>query len=323
MRSRSACHRPKLGGILCAACVLAGIAVGSAGGQDSLPNEVKVLPRWQGEAAARSLKGQYVFRGRPGEIVVYWPDPSDQAHWVTYRFWLQNRVVPEIQANVGRSQDLFVYRYTMGNGPKAESVIWSWSLVGPSDEVLKVSHSAWKGSKSYAVGALQAMLPGVPKGVFLFWMRGPAPAIEPGGELAGFEVDSSFLPGLTTAYAIGEGGLLKPPAEFTEEVERQVIPLELPHVMMKTSVTIGPRFAPGTTLATILRAYQEDIHSLVKEGMLDGDSAFVGELTRSLSSGIRSPQDYAISFTGKPLAPLEREIGDALILAAGAARRAE
>lgn len=163
-----------------AICVLLATAVASVSGQDRLPAELKAVPVWPGEEAARRLfNGQYVFRGEPGQIVIYWPDPSNPGNWVTFRFWLQNRVDPQIRVELSRNdENVFQYRYTVRNGASAKSAIWAWDVVGPANQELKISHPEWGGTNARSPGAPQAMLPNASKGAFLSWCRVDAPPIE-------------------------------------------------------------------------------------------------------------------------------------------------
>jgi hypothetical protein len=242
--------------------------------------------------------------------MVYWaPDPAQPDHWITYRFGLQSRVAPHILASVARLENgAFQYRYTVRNGPSAATAIWKWSVIGPVNTGAVLTHPAWHGADATTKGASQFLLPDAPTGGFLSWVRGDWPPIQPGGESEGFQIVSRFGPGLTTAYACGDGGLLNLPAEFTKEVEDQVIPLERPHVMRKPALTIGPRFAPNSSPDAIRRAYRADLDSLIGEHLVDASSAYIHELRQSLSG-------QPASIKSKPGTELEKEIDRALRVA--------
>jgi hypothetical protein len=241
--------------------------------------------------------------------MVYWaPDPARPDHWITYRFGLQSRVEPQILASVARLQDRdFQYRYTVRNGPSAATGIWKWSVIGPVNTGAVLTHPTWRGVDAMTKGASQFLLPDAPTGGFLSWVRGDWPPIQPGEESRGFQIESRFRPGLTTAYVWGDGGLLRLPAEFTKEVEDQVIPLERSHVMLKPALTIGPRFAPELTPEAVREAYRADLDSLVREHLVDASSPYINELRQSLSK-----PHFALK--NKPGTEFEREIDEALRL---------
>jgi len=303
------------------AAILVVLVAGAAGGGgqwEYVPEEIKATPLWPGEEAAKRLfPGRYVFRDKTGEIVVYWPDPSSPVRWVSYRFWLQNRVDPQIRVEIKRKDDgVYKYRYAVRNGASAKSGIWTWDVVGPPNSEIEISHTTWPGTNAHVAAAPQVFLPDTPNGAFLSWLRNDAPPIEPGSEVSGFEIDCRFLPGFTTAYASGEGGLLhRPPAEFSEEVEEQVIPLERAYVMRKPAVTFGPRFSPGSPMAAILTAYRKDVAALVKMGMLDETSGFVQELQQILERPTVPDRTRGIVVTRAPQSLLEKELNRALVLA--------
>ena len=78
---------------------------------------VELLPAWPRSAGAKIIADQYVFRDPSGEIVVSYPDPSDPKRNVTFRFWLHNRVDPQILVSIKRRSDVkFAYDYTLRNG---------------------------------------------------------------------------------------------------------------------------------------------------------------------------------------------------------------
>ncbi len=93
-------------------------------------------------------------------------------------------------------------------------------------------------------------------------MAAGAPPLAPEEEFADFRIRSSFSPGLTTAYARGDG-YIEAPGELPEEVVQRLIPLQRAPAWQKPVITIGPRFAPGTSPEAILRAFRADVADLI------------------------------------------------------------
>src|SRR3569833_39964 len=99
-----------------------------AHGQAPAPAEFSSLPRWPGEDAAAKLSPpRYVFRDANGQIVVSYALPENPGHRVLYRFWLPNRVAPQVTASVAETNE-FVYNYILRNDAGAVSSIANWSI---------------------------------------------------------------------------------------------------------------------------------------------------------------------------------------------------
>lgn len=281
--------------------------------QDALPAAVRALPLWQGEEAAAKTPKQHVFRDLAGEIVVSYPDPSLPSQRRTFRFWLQNRVDPQIEVTVTRADDArYVYAYRLRNGAKAETAIWTWDVVGPVYQEVKVEHPVWYGANARDAAAPQALLPSLSTGAYLWWLRRGTP-IQPGAEVSEFRITSTWAPGLTTAYASGEAGPIRAPTELTEEVEDQIIPLERAPVMRKPTLTIGPRFAPGTPIKTVIGAFESDIADLLRQGLLDRESPFIRELRQVLTRAAALPDARNLATSkNAPQSHLENDLQLAL-----------
>jgi len=291
-----------------------------ADGQVQTPAEIRALPPWAGEeAAARSLPPHYVFRNANGQIVVSYTHPDNPGRRVTYRFWLPNRVDPHIGASVAKSeesgQSIFTYTYKLRNGASAASAIRQWSVVGPANQELTVGHPIWKGSNARVSAAPQALLPDAPVGAFAAWLAVGVPQLSAGTELGDFTLRSRFSPGLTTAYAIGEGVLEEPEGEFPEAVVQELIPLQRPQVWQKPVLTIGPRFAPGAPLPAILEGFRKDVASLLKQGLLSSESSYVQELQGVLGS-TGSTVTAVLGRKASPQSPIEKDLDSALRMSA-------
>ena len=291
-----------------------------ADGQVQTPAEVRALPAWAGEdAAARSLPLHYVFRDSNGQIVVSYPHPDNHARRVTYRFWLPNRVDPHLDASVTKKdesgQSMFTYTYKLQNGPSAVSAIRYWSVVVPARQEVIVGHPSWRGSNARDPVAPQALLPDAPVGAFVLWLAVNVPQLSAGAELPNFTLRSRFSPGLTTAYASGEGVLKEPDGEFPQAVVDELIPLQRPQVWRKPVLTIGPRFASGTPLPTILESFRKDVVSLIQQRLLSSESSYVQELQGVLARK-ESTVTAVLGRKVSPQSPIEKDLDSALRMSA-------
>jgi hypothetical protein len=137
--------------------------------------------------------------------------------------------------------------------------------------------------------------------------------ILPGSHVAGFQVISSFRPGFTTAFAVGSGGL-ETPGATTEITDNQLLPLQRPEVQWRTTLTIGPRFAPEASNLEVATAFQQDLQALINDEWLDGRSPFIQSLLEGLRSYIESRGDSALIIQGEPQPGIEAEIENAILL---------
>jgi hypothetical protein len=241
---------------------------------------------------------------------------------VTFRFWIPNRVEPHVTASVRResgSQPAFLYIYTytysLRNGPGAATAIRNWSIVGPVNEPdLWIEHPVWRGQNARGGAAPQALLSQAGNGAYLSWRPVAAALLAPEEELADFRIRSSYSPGLTTAYARGEGHI-KAPGELPEEAIQRLIPLQRAPTWRKPVITIGPRFAPGTSLEAIVSAFRADVADLVREGLLSPDSPYVQELQQVLSGGSDDIKDQILKREPSSATALETDLEGALRLA--------
>lgn len=282
--------------------------------QHSDPPEVRALPLWQAdEDRAKQMAGHFVFRtATPGEIVVSFPDRSRPEGRVTYFLWLQNRVDPQVKVTVSLSSEgLYVYMYELTNGPDAKTPIWYWDVVGPGwDPSLTIHHPVWSGTNFRDPIAPQTLLEGTPNGSYLGWMGGPE-KVAPGTTTSGFVIVSSYRPGLTTAYAAGDGGI-GPSDQMPDEARAQLAPLQRIPVEQRSFPAIGPRFPPEATAQDIAAIFQTDIRTLSALGMLNPASAFLKEVQGALSAikALRVLRKLAIK--APPQSPLEQQLAIAL-----------
>lgn len=301
--------------------LLAVVSTCSAGAEPQIPAEVRALPPWAGEeAAAKTLPPHYVFRDATGQMVVSYAHPDNPGRRITYRFWLPNRVAPQMSASVVRNEvsgeSVYTYAYRLRNDASASTTILQWSLVVPPNQELAVNHPAWKSHNAKSPVAPQGLLPEAPMGAFVVWLAVDVPRLSAGDELGGFTLRSRFAPGLTTAYASGEGVLEEPDGEFPEAVIQELIPLQRPQVWQKPFLTIGPRFAADTPWPSIREAFRKDLASLIKQGLLSSVSAYVRELEGVLGS-TRSTAADVLARKASPQSPIEKDLDIALRMCAG------
>lgn len=285
--------------------------------RDAAPAEVSRLPVWPGPAAAeRNYPMQYVFRDQTGEIVIFYPDPSQPDQRVTFRFWLQTRVEPAIMAGIVRGAGgEFTYSYSIKNGVGAKTSIWAWAVIAPPTPDLAISHPLWHGTNSWhSVGSLQAAIGNTEPSVFVQWLDPSAP-VAPGSELGGFKIVCSLKPGLTTAYVSGNEAPIRAPTELAEAVVEQLLPLEKPNVMRKVDLTVGPRFSAEATREQIRSAYLDDVQGAIRQGFLDGSSPFIREVQRVLSSPAPVNSDPLAGIKEQPRSRIEQELAAAIRLA--------
>jgi hypothetical protein len=301
--------------------ILAGVGLGvwPADGQTDIPPEVRSLPVWPGAAAAiRQFPDDFVFRETTGQIVLWYPDPSDATHRIESRFWLENRVDPHIRASITRTvEGMYLYRYTVENGLNAKTAIWMWSVVAPTSKETSVSHSLWQGDNAYqSNGAPKGLLSSAGPGSYLGWMDSLAKApIEPGHTLAGFEIASQLRPGITTAYVSGREDPIRVEEDAPDSLVRQITQLERPEILTKLSVTIGPRFDASMKRADIVQAFENDIRDLEQRGMLERDSGFLTQFVRVLEKARASDENSVVTIEAAATTELEEEIRVAAQLA--------
>jgi hypothetical protein len=279
------------------------------------PPEVAALPAWPADGKLPpSLEKKHIFHDlATGEIVVSYPSPAEPGHRTTFRFWLPNRVEPVISVEVAATEPkLYSYTYTLHNGPNAQTPIRSWSVVGPpNDPQLQISHPEWRGVNGQSLAAPQAMVPGVSNGAHLFWSNW-TDSLGIGGTAKGFQLVSSYRPGLSTAYAMGDG-VLKVPADLTDEVEQELPPFQRAQIWSRPALTIGPRFPPSMSRGEIASHFRDELLAVIGMGALDGRSAYFRELIAGLANSIASGIEPKVNAQPRP--GMEREVAQAVHVA--------
>jgi hypothetical protein len=245
------------------------------------------LPLWPKDGIIpNSLQQNYVFRDEnTAEIVVSFPGDEPAGPRTVYRYRPQNQVEPHVGVTISRdSEGHFRYLYTVENAPTARQGVDIWSVVSPGpDSDIIVDHPSWAKVRARGSHAKQAALPGLAEGEYIDWVSDKAGVIAPGTSVTGFSLVSSYSPGFTTAFFQG-GKPLGTKGDLPVAVVRQLAPLMKIDVNSRPAVTIGPRFAKGTSRAIIAEEYRSGIQTLVKEGVLDRQSGFVQNVTAILAA---------------------------------------
>jgi len=138
-----------------------------------------------------------------------------------------------------------------------------------------------------------------------------APA-KAGDDVGEFQIVSSYKPGLTTAEASNYPPF-QVPSTWPEVILTELTKLGDPAWSNWHTVTIGPRFDPGTPLADIASDFHDGLDRLIQTGRLSPKSKFVSELrvilTRAAQAG--QSQGTAVPSTA-PSTEMERELLDAV-----------
>jgi hypothetical protein len=324
-----------------------GLASLGAWGQSPRPvprprSPVDSLPLWRGYDSTHPAPAQkYVFFDTDSaEYVVYFPErlktgAADDGRVLGFRFQPQFVVEPDIRVAVHSQGEGYVYEYAVTNSASARAPIRNFILVlSPNDASARLEHPTCHPSPTQAGRApfapQAALFEGAElrdpshMGIFAYWSCGStAEPITPGATLGKFRVFSTFLPGITTAYA-STGNALRTPFELPPEVMDQIVPLLVPENSFKAAATIAPKYrSDGPEAATprlIAQDYQQALTQLTKDRRVSSESAFVDEVRALLNTVVGTDKRTPIQFRSSPGSNLEKEIGAALQLALGSKR---
>jgi hypothetical protein len=235
------------------------------------------------------LSHQYVFLTRDKHAVVVLaperPEIGIDGPKRPIRVPLRNEMVPSVRVSVTRAApDRFLYRYTTENGSAAADPIGSWSLIFPAeDQTIKTTPAAtghrspWPGTPAGAPIAKHPLFPAMPPGRVVLWFhQTPEDFVKPGKSLIDFSVQSSFLPGLTTAW-FSTGELLNIDQSWPREIMEQLAWLDDRRWRDKYVITAGPVFAPNTPREVIAESVSRSVKAMVGEGWLSTSSAFTAQ----------------------------------------------
>ena len=301
-------------------CAGATVAVSAQRGVQSV---ISAIPAWPADGnVPDNLQNNYVFLGpRLGEIVVSYPatlDDPNKTGRTTFTFALRNQVSPTFTVQLThRADGLFGYDYTLHNGESARQFIQSWFMVGPAHDPNFVSAGAgWSAMKASNTKAHQIALPNVSQTGATVMFHAPAgQTISPGDTRAGFHVTSSYAPGFTTAYVMGDVGLIRFPGEVPTVVGDQIGVLQQPQWDSKVAVVLGPRFPAESSPQAIAADFHIGISQLIAGGVLRSDSAFVKGALDLLAVSLQAgglPNPAQVVRLPTPAPGLEGEIAAAM-----------
>jgi hypothetical protein len=217
-------------------------------GQSIGPKPVlDTLPVWSsGIRTFADLRGRYVFRdSETQEVVIAFRSEENPASVMTiYRYRPQNQVQATVTATVAmETRGTYRYRYVIGNGRNARLAISLWLLVGPnSSGDVQADGSSWAFARLRNQDTKQAAIETAPRGTALSWAAGGTGSpVQPGAASPVFDVLSSFLPGLTSAYFQGGDGLATSGGDLPLEVSARVEPFMVIDQRFQVQLTIGPK----------------------------------------------------------------------------------
>jgi hypothetical protein len=244
---------------------------------------------------------------------------DDEASWKPVRVPLNNRLVPQVEVVDLQAQRSGVYRYSYkicnleAAADRIEQVLFPVPL---GRETLCMSHSSWPAP----CGPRAIMTQNVPKSFpwpsYSSWIRPlEQPAIEPGGCLDGFVIESDFLPGFLQAAFRGLVVHYAPDRmNWPEKVLAQAAELEERDWFEKYFLTLGPAIPPDTQGRARAAALLRGIQELIKYRQLKADSPFILEVTEWVKARSNSDATKGWHLETGPSGIMEKEIEIALQL---------
>lgn len=207
----------------------------------------------------------------------------------------------------------FGYMYAISNGANARRSITSWSVEsGHGDQSIRMGHPTWRtemptqGAGAVDAGSGDAPTADTPQGIV--YAR-PALKLEPGplvswvttaseypvragSSLSQFQLTSRYLPGWTTAH-VGSEGSVKVPAGATipNEIKVELDILLEPENNLTPVEVVGPMFHVQVGGGWIAGNWHGGVQSMISQGRLSAESAYVVELLSSLREIAKSRSD--------------------------------
>lgn len=267
-------------------------------------------------------------------------DPQDRK-LVPVKWSLHNSTVPEIRVSIvprlAGSGVEFRYEYTVSNGRQAQESIISILLAipgfAPGTEPAylvdgrKGDH--WLASVGSALVGRQVELDENILGRNVVWVsdwtedlaNDPSVNILPGRSKSGFVVDSSLVPGFTTAGVQSPGAFAEPPDyAMDQEIWRQVEQFRVSDYFQVTTLTFGPMFLPGAEPVEVLANYRLGLKRLSQCSGIRHNAAFLEEVSTLLNEpGIEARLGERLGqMKNQPGAPIELELMNCLRIVARA-----
>lgn len=265
---------------------------------------------------------QFVFLGpTTSQLTISYPaalgGTSSAAGRITFTAKMLNQVRPTVSCNVSTNSDgAYQYAYTLVNDSAATNPIMIWSIAMPAvDAAVSATHPSWAFSRMAANTD-----PNPPTGTVSMspvtlgnWHAPQAGSLAPGGTVAGFQIASHYLPGLTLIYSRSDDDYAVP-STLPAAVLSQLAPMQQRDWMNNRSVGIGPRFPTEWTNDVIAADFKDGVARLTESGVLNQASQFVTLLNSALDTligapGASIPLDAVIAAAGTPM---EKNIASAI-----------
>jgi hypothetical protein len=313
--------RPLLTGVSLIVLVLTAV-----GAQDRATDPV---PTWPEDGRIPpQYRDRYVFLTQDKHtVVVLAPENAERGMAgpkQTVRVALWNDIRPMIDASMTSVSLGIKYEYAIANAKDARDPIGKFTLIVPASvSDLNIRHipingAPWAGASAYAgAGANFAIAQQVilqkPPGRYLTWFYQRGNVIPPGAMLDGFIVESSYLPGLTTAW-FSSGRLVEFDQSWPAEIFQQLEFFEDRRFREASVITVGPMFPPETPKAVITETFRRDLEQLNKFQSID--VGFAQAALRALDDVRRNPSAEHV-LQSVPNTSSERAITSALGISLG------
>lgn len=308
-------------------CLIVGVALLAMGQGPSGSSTVRAgfspVPIWSSTGIPPDLgKQQYVFYDpNTNEIVLSFPEDAtiENGPRSVMRFSLHNGVNPMVSLTISTtSNGGYVYKYAVHNGQPAKQSLREMSFFIPAAAQLAGSHPLWRASQIATNESSRLPVPNASQLTELTWTAPAAQPLMPGGVLGGFQLTANALPGFITV--LGRGAVAN---EYSTSMEAQLpdaVKTQLKQVLTpawdgNTSITIGPKFQPGTPQIIIAADFYTGIRILVHHKLLDANSPFVTSTLTALQTFINSQQqmfDISQLDLSRAHSGLEQQVATAL-----------
>lgn len=283
------------------------------------------VPAWPtDDRPPAQLNGNYVYwDSARWQAVVVFPSEAQGATAAPpkiARVPFHNRFDPRVREKTNIQGKTFLYEYSAQNGAGAIDSVASWALVTPcGDPSFKISKQDGHSWQARIPAAPQVELPHL-KELDCYATTFAEPAQTPGSPPAKFSVASAYKPGLTTASA-SHYPPFEVPADWPEPVMIQLTKLGDPRWADAHVPTIGPRFPPETSTASIAADFRDGIADLVRRGSIEAGSPFAIEAIATFSEIAETGDVRAFSIRSRPSEGLESEILNAAMISFDIAKR--
>ncbi|HCC59189.1 MAG TPA: hypothetical protein DEQ47_18400 [Solibacterales bacterium] len=234
--------------------------------------------------------GPVYLSGDRHEIIVSLDEAGKPAKIVRVPLW--NNIAPKLAESLEHSTEGMIrYTFRLSNGARAKDNIGTWALLIPAAPIPVQSltgppppSKAWRGASSgTTVTVDQAALGHTEKGRYLRWFpQNESGVIAPGETLDGFGVESSLLPGFTTAW-FASGKLVEFDQSWPEAIFRKLEKFEDKKWREVYLASIGPMFTAADSTWLIAQNYLAGVQDWIESGRLRAASPFVSQSISALN----------------------------------------